>query len=315
MDKEKSGPPRVQQADDLEDEAGQVIANAPDPDEDDLDDLDDLLDEFSSAKSGPQHGRRPSSDQGRSNLPADLQADPALDGDDEFSKELQAGMADLLGEIENSPEMQQQFEKLVKDFEGARGSARTDTGAAPSEGPSSKIKRAKPAEDTFQETIKKTMERMQQSGEQASAAAAEGDPDDILAQLLNELQKEGGEGAGNEEDFSKLLAGMMEELTNKDIIYEPMKELHEKFPAWMENNDATVPSEDLIRYKEQQLLVGEIVRKFEDEDYSDSKAADREFIVERIQKMQAAGSPPADLVGPMNPQEALVDFASGCPQQ
>jgi len=35
-----------------------------------------------------------------------------------------------------------------------------------------------------------------------------------------------------------MLLGMMEQLTNKDILYEPMKELDDKFPDWMEKNGA-----------------------------------------------------------------------------
>lgn len=180
------------------------------------------------------------------------------------------------------------------------------------------------------------MERMQTSGDQATAAATSDDSDDILAQMLKDMQGGGLGGAGGDEDFSKMLMGMMEQLTNKDILYEPMKELHDKFPGWMTKNRNSTKPDDLQRYEEQQRLVEEIVGKFEEEGYSDSNAADREYIVERMQKaglllllaptdtcianfvnqMQAAGSPPADLVGDMNAaQEALGDLDSGCPQQ
>jgi len=113
-----------------------------------------------------------------------------------------------------------------------------------------------------------------------------------------------------------MLMGMMEQLTNKDILYEPMKELHDKFPAWMSKNRSSTAPSDLRRYEEQQRLVGDIVARFERKSYSDENVADREFIVECMQKMQAAGSPPTDLVGDMkDAQYALSDLDSGCPQQ
>ena len=83
----------------------------------------------------------------------------------------------------------------------------------------------------------------------------------------------------------------------KDILYEPMKELNEKFPGWIEKNKDNVSKEDLERYREQQTLVEEIVAKFEDKSYADSNATHREFIVERMQKV---GSVRNFLNGPLN---------------
>lgn len=140
--------------------------------------------------------------------------------------------------------------------------------------------------ESFQETIRQTMRRMQASGEQATAAAtSEDSTDDILAEMLKQMQGGDMSRPEDEEEFSKILMGMMEQLTNKEILYEPMKELHEKFPGWMEKNRSTAATDDLRRYEQQQVLVAEIVAKFEQNDYSDSNAAHREYIVERMQKV------------------------------
>lgn len=138
----------------------------------------------------------------------------------------------------------------------------------------------------FQDTIRRTMERMQSSGDQATAAAAAGGDDDFLTEMLKQLTA-GDFAGGSEEDFSKMLMGMMEQLTNKEILYEPMKELHDKFPAWLAKNKDSTPAEDLKRYAEQQTIVGEIVAKFNEPSYSDSNAADREYIVDRMQKVKS----------------------------
>ena len=61
------------------------------------------------------------------------------------------------------------------------------------------------------------------------------DPDDILAQMLMEMQNGSSDDASNEERFSKMLMNIMEQLTNKEILYKPVKELHDKFLHGCEN--------------------------------------------------------------------------------
>lgn len=238
-------------------------------------------------------------------------------------------------------EMKAQFENIFKDLDSAASEGAgvwpAPTAAAESSGGTTAAGAAG-ADASFQDTIRRTMERMQTSGDQATAAAAAGGEDDFMAELLKQMQAEGGlEGEGNEEELSKMLLGMMEQLTNKDILYDPMKELNEKFPAWLEKNKDTTSKDDLKRYEEQQALAKEIVAKFEESTYTDSNAADREYIVDRMQKvskhtpamslpskllihmrlqMQAAGSPPADLVGDMpSAQEAFNAPDEACNPQ
>ncbi|KAJ4983581.1 Peroxisomal biogenesis factor 19 [Stagonosporopsis vannaccii] len=306
---------------------------ASDPEEDDLSDLDDVLDEFANtkldskapapvSKAAPPPSAPSASGPGR---PEDVSpAELLLQDEDAFAKKLQEEMEQLLGQ----GDFQKQFEEIMKEMNSEMGgdhlSAPTAADAAATASASLKdgafSKAAEPsskADKNFQDTIRKTMERMQESGDAASSAAASSaNQDDILAQMLKEMESGGFGGEGSDEDFSKILMGMMEQLTNKEILYEPMKELDDKFPAWMEKNKDKVPKEDLKRYEEQQVLVKEITARFERKGYSDDNAKDREYIVERMQKMQAAGSPPPDLVGDMNAaQEALAGMDEGCPTQ
>ncbi|KAF7896311.1 hypothetical protein EAF00_006325 [Botryotinia globosa] len=297
--------------------------DVPDPDEDDLDDLDDMLDEFNAAKPESKAPAPTSTTATTGSEKPPVADDPLLGGgegltDDDFAKQLQAGMAELMGELETSPEMQAQFESMLKEMGGlGENGPAPPPPSAPKPGPSNtKAAPGSAGEETFQETIKKTMERMQASGDQATAAAAEDNSDDLLAEMMKAMGAGGMDGEGSEEDFSKMLLGMMEQLTNKEILYEPMKELDDKFPAWLEKNSASTPADDLKRYKEQQVFVREIVARFEQKTYKDENASDREYIVERMQKMQAAGSPPADLVGDMAAaQEAFGAPEEGCPTQ
>ncbi|GJC98572.1 pex19 protein family [Colletotrichum higginsianum] len=304
-----------------------VVDDVPDPDEDDLDDLDDMLDDFAAVNVNTKKPEQPvassASGPGKPAAVAEDEVDEKtleeMLSSDDFAKQLQAGMADLIGEFEKNPEMQAQFDNVFKQISAATGEAGSSEEQAHPRPTSSSSKA--PASDpiadgSFQETIKKTMERMQASGQQATAAAAESSTEDLLAEMMKQFGEGNMEGGGgSEEEFSKMLMGMMEQLTNKEILYEPMKELNDKFPEWFEKNRAKTPAEDLKRYEEQQALVKEIVAKFEEKTYADSNSADREYIVDRMQKMQAAGSPPSDLVGDMPSAQDAFNGDESCNPQ
>jgi len=106
---------------------------------------------------------------------------------------------------------------MLKELGGAAGASDVaERGIAPQ--PAAKPKAgiegngAAKEEESFQETIKKTMERMQASGASATAATASAadNPDDLLAEMMKAMQASGLDGDGGEENFSKLLLGMME---------------------------------------------------------------------------------------------------------
>lgn len=238
----------------------------------------DILDEFSNTNvSKPQD--TPRKFEPARGLQEPNNSDAAAD---EFSKQLQDQMAALMGNVDESPEMKTEIDAMMRELGVA---ADPGTHSKTKDGVNGKASLSDTGEP-FQETIRKTMERMQASGDQATAAAKAENSDDMLAQMLKEMQVDGLEGAGDDEGFNKMLLGMMEQLTNKEILYEPMKELHDKFPPWMSENRSSTSTDDLRRYDEQQRLVGEIVERFEQKTYSDSHASDREFIVGRMQQVQ-----------------------------
>lgn len=78
----------------------------------------------------------------------------------------------------------------------------------------------------------------------------------------------GDNGAESEEELQGLLENMMSQLMSKDVLYEPLKELHSKFPAYLKDNAATLKAEDKQRFEAQQKIVTEIVDIFEDPTYS-----------------------------------------------
>lgn len=275
------------------------VEMAPDPDEDDLSDLDDMLDDFSATSLKDSKPAAPSST-AAATASTTAQSDPPSSSaltqpsteDDEFARQLQAGMAELLGGLGDDPEMQKQFQEMMKELSAAAeqeaagtSTQSTDAASKPktTPAPPTSSSAAKPA---FASTIEKTMERMQASGESASAAAATSSQDDMLAQMLKDLEAGNFPSMdGDQGDFNSMLMGMMEQLVNKDILYEPMKELHDHFPEWLEKNKDSTSKEDLERYKTQQSVVKDIIERFEKKDFDDDNKEDREYIVDKMQQV------------------------------
>lgn len=237
-------------------------------------------------------------------MPAAGLANPfGIEDDEEFAKLMQAGMADLLGGPKPKPKTTLDpnniFAEMVKEMSSvahsdgpeadalreALGITKEDTIIPPS---SETEPGGAKAQSAFQQTIRQTIERMQESGAAAGAAAASSSKpeDDYLAALLRDLENgDTGASGDGDDDFSKLLMGVMQQLTNKDILYEPMKDMNDKFPDWMEKNKGKHSDEDMKRYAEQQTLASEIVAKFEEPNYRDSKVEDREYIVDKMGKV------------------------------
>lgn len=180
--------------------------------------------------------------------------------------------------VPSQKELQDQFERLVGELSDAASIGKVT--------PSSSMAAPKPATvpANFQDRIKQTMERMKSSEAEVDAAVADSEGDDFLAEMLKQMQGAAGEGEGDE-DFSKMLLTMMEQLTSKEILYEPMRELADKYPAWLSKNEGKEPQEDIDRYREQYGVVKEIVAKFEEPTYRDENDKDRDYIIDRMQKV------------------------------
>ncbi|KAK9236507.1 Pex19 protein [Lipomyces kononenkoae] len=295
-----------------------------DDEEDDLDDLDELLDEFTLKTPEPS----PAATAQKSTIEAaSSTTNNSFDGgeltDDEFAKQLELGIEQILTDLEQNPESRKQFEDLMKgisDFTDLNG-AGTPPPSVSASGSASTTKgqpQAKKA-DSLQDTIERTMERMKESGKRVDKEiTSTSEEDDFLAAMMRQLeQSSGGTGGsgdqslGSDEDLSKMLAGMMDQLTSKEILYEPMKELDDKYSDWLQKNRASLSTEDASRYETQRVVVRDIVVRFENPSYSDDSESDRKYIVERMQKMQESGSPPSDIMGELGPGAGLDNSFGG----
>jgi len=137
----------------------------------------------------------------------------------------------------------------------------------------------------------------------------------MMAQLTEGLgDLSGGE---SEEELQTLLEGMMTQLMSKEILYEPLKELHTKFPEYLKDNAETISADDKKRYNAQYAVVEKIVSIFDDPSYSDEDKGKGAEVVTLVNEMQSYGSPPADIMGPLPPgldlgPDGIPNLPDGC---
>lgn len=100
--------------------------------------------------------------------------------------------------------------------------------------------------------------------------------------------------------MESIVETMMQQLLSKDILYEPMKEIGERYPKWLEEHKSSLSDEDYTRYSHQYELIQELNGVYDRDPGNFSK------IVELMQKMQECGHPPNDIVHEIAPDFDLA---------
>ncbi|TFK32374.1 Pex19 protein, partial [Crucibulum laeve] len=266
------------------------------------------------------------------------QLDPAAEVDeealsDEFAKELAKGMESLMREIAVGPEGvdklpgdEEEAAKVLKAaweamlVDGMNGESGDEglmrlgelLGQDPLSGAAGKEKAKAPpapapvASNDFQSKIKQAMDKLKESesnlktdSQGAGAAGGAAPSPESLEALLASLGDLGlGEGEG-EGELAGFLENMMGQLMSKDVLYEPLKELADSFPAYLATPPTPLSTEDKTRYENQLVCVRKILTTFDEPGYNDSDPAKNKAIVDLMGEMQSYGSPPPEVMGPL----------------
>nr|GLL44984.1 peroxisome biogenesis protein 19-1-like isoform X1 [Ipomoea trifida]GMD79818.1 peroxisome biogenesis protein 19-1-like [Ipomoea batatas]GMD81013.1 peroxisome biogenesis protein 19-1-like [Ipomoea batatas] len=125
--------------------------------------------------------------------------------------------------------------------------------------------------------------------------------------LIEEWAKQFEDLAGSQ-DMESIVETMMQQLLSKEILHEPMKEIEERYPKWLEENKAKLPNEEYNRYNHQYEHIKELNTVYETEPANFNK------IVELMQKMQECGQPPNDIVTELAPDFDLSSLGQITPE-
>ncbi|KAJ7568140.1 hypothetical protein O6H91_01G020500 [Diphasiastrum complanatum] len=96
-------------------------------------------------------------------------------------------------------------------------------------------------------------------------------------------------------DMQSIMDTMMRQLLSKDILHEPMKEIGERYPEWLEVNKSKLSHEDFVRYSRQHQFIVQLCKVY------DTTPDDFQKIVDLMHSMQDCGQPPSDIVRELAP--------------
>ncbi|GAA5831705.1 hypothetical protein JCM3766R1_004984 [Sporobolomyces carnicolor] len=265
---------------------------------------------------------------------------PGLDGigddgefdDEEFKKAMQdilkngAGAGEGTGSAEDTRELQNLMAALGMGAGTAEAPSASPptTKATPPTTAKGKDKDASAASSTpppanFQDAIAASLSKMQSSSTNAAQAAQQSQSQAENANLASMLAGLSGMpdlsqlgDLGGEEGLQGMLDEMMKQLMSREMLYEPLKELSEKYPAYLASARSTLSATDLERYEKQHAIVVSIVSKFEEpgadkplekqsEQEKERSSERTEEVVELVAKMNECGAPPKEIMGEMPP--------------
>lgn len=134
--------------------------------------------------------------------------------------------------------------------------------------------------------------------------------DDIAGMFGNINLNESGENNA----FLPFMQGMMQSLLSAEVLLPSLKEIVSKYPAWLAENGPKIAPEEKERFEGQLKLMQEVVGELEKEKPEDSPELKKErfnIVLDRMQKMQEMGQPPADLVGEGNENVMMPNLGEG----
>ncbi|XP_065857877.1 peroxisome biogenesis protein 19-2-like isoform X1 [Euphorbia lathyris] len=126
-------------------------------------------------------------------------------------------------------------------------------------------------------------------------------PDDLNKDAMMEDWVKQFEELAGSQDMESIVETMMQQLLSKEILHEPMREIGERYPKWLEEHKDTLTKEEYDRYFHQYELINTLNEVYEKEPNNFTK------IVDLMQKMQECGQPPNDIVQELAPD---IDFAN-----
>jgi peroxin-19 len=288
-----------------------------DPNDDELNALlDDALDDFEEARAGEVQeisslapNAPPLGPMGeQSSLPRSERAGECGE-EDPLVDELASSMEQLMESISSGDEgkLMQQLEDALAQLEReARDETHAGTeGARTRQGADSCGRADGPLDPSAEHTLR----LLSRSAEALSSSDPSSGKGDMISSDLLEKLAEGLDNLGDDDEFATAVEGMMSQLLSKDVMQEPLTQMHELFGPWMAKHAAGLTADERGRYEAQQACLVKILDAYKSTDESAHAG-----IMGLMHEMQQHGQPPSEIMKELAPGsdlEALLDGCSG----
>lgn len=256
--------------------------------EEEYDELDDLLDEDPSKLD--QEGFEEKDEE--SKLPSvgvPNERTRQLDNEDpevkEMMNELQKEFENMMKEEGDANKKVEQAENFQQVLQMLGEASKTSSNAAEPA--------AEGEPQGFKTVVSKTLDRLKENGSKVDSNLAKEEkqknPDNVLSQLLDQLV-ENGEGEG-EEGMDNAILNILNQMASKEVLYQPMKEMHIEFTEWLNDHQDEEEHKDKIdTYKKQYGIVGQIVNIYETDTYTNESY--REEVTNLLDELEQLGDSP-----------------------
>ncbi|KAI5640420.1 pex19 protein family domain-containing protein [Phthorimaea operculella] len=223
---------------------------------------------------------------------------------EEFIKEAAAqfenNMAAILGSFSGVPEDQITQEQIAQTFSKMAEAAAQVLNPAPG---GDSAPEASPVPDPavqgkIDEVSAAISQTLQNLNTNAESLQTPFNDQDLANMFSNFNLADGGGQDGNM--FVPFMQGMMQSLLSKEVLYPSLKELVDKYPAWLAENKGKIEQAEYERFSKQQELMQQVCAELEPEQESDPEDVKRQrfqTVLDLMQRMQDLGQPPTELVG------------------
>lgn len=147
-------------------------------------------------------------------------------------------------------------------------------------------------DNRLSDTLEELTQQTRQTLEQLNTA---GDDEAMGERLVESIVKQFEALGGSSQDMQSIMDTVMQQLLSKDILHEPMKEIGERYPKWLDANKLKLSKDDYSRYSRQSELIKQLCLVYE------TTPDDFPRIVDIMQHMQECGQPPSDIVQEIAP--------------
>ncbi|XP_017154176.1 peroxisomal biogenesis factor 19 [Drosophila miranda] len=157
----------------------------------------------------------------------------------------------------------------------------------------------------YSDSISQALKCLQEGTDNLAAPASEND----IASMFGSLNLDGS-GAPDGNMFLPFMENMMQSLLSAEILLPSIKEMLEKYPKYLEENDAKLSAEDKERYQKQMELYKVIEGHLQSEKPDDSATVKREkfrVVLDDMRKLQDYGQPPAEILAEMGGDLPFTD--------
>ncbi|XP_050358615.1 peroxisomal biogenesis factor 19 [Nymphalis io] len=225
----------------------------------------------------------------------------------EAAAQFESNMASILGGFSGVPEDQITQEQIAQTFSKmAEAAARvlnpTTEGGQNEPAPSDPVVQEKI--DEVSAAISQTLQNLNTNTETLQTPFSEQD----LANMFSNFNVNDGNQDANM--FAPFMQGMMQSLLSKEVLYPSLKELLDKYPAWLAENKGKVEQSEYERFEKQQSLMQKVCAALEPEQESDPEEVKMkrfETVLKLMQQIQDLGQPPTELVGDISvPPEGFM---------